>query len=810
MLETMVDRASYSQENFRLPMTNRIKIMRGEVVAAKPILCSERALLVTKAYRETEGAPMVIRRAEAIREVLQNMTVRIWDQELIVGNHGSNGRRSAPVFPEWATSWLEDELDEGLETRPQDRFIVPEKVKKDLKSIFPYWKGKTVYDRYRASVPEETKRAREVYMFTRDLFERGGYGHAVYDTPKVLKVGFKGIKDEIRQRLGKLDETRAGDQEMRSFYKALLITSDAIISFAHRFAEEAKRLAAQEINKDRRTELDKITRACAWVPENPARDFWEAAQGAWFLQLCVQIETNGNAVSPGRLDQYLYPYYKEDLEKGELTMVEAQELLDCFWLKLNEIIKVWDREATHVHPGFPMTQNLTIGGQTPDGLDATNELSHLMLNSHEHIRLQNPQFTVRIWRNTPDDFLMRVVETVRLGTGMPAMFGDETCIAAIIRTTGMPLDRARDFRIVGCNELAPRGLQGRANGAYFNVARVVDLALNDGVDRLTGERIGPPTGEPSQFGKFDSVLDSVKKQMAYFIRLNVINNLVIDMAQREITPHVFLSSITEGCIEKGRDITWGGSLYGVTPIQGVGMATAADSLAAVKKLVFDQKKLTMSELKKAQDSNYEGPRGEEIRKMVLRAPKFGNDDDDADTVARKLYDIFFDEVESHRDIDSRPYTPMILTLGVTVPHGWKTGATADGRGATTPVSDSMSPTNGADRNGPTAVLKSASKIDMVRMMQGGILNLKFSKAALEGDRALRKFAHLVRTYLVDLKGIELQANVIDAMTLRDAQKHPENHPDLIIRIAGYSARFVELAREMQDDIIARTEHSMVA
>jgi formate C-acetyltransferase len=696
-----------------------------------------------------------------------------------------------------------------LETRPQDRFTVPEKVKLELRTIFPYWKGKTVHDRYRATVPEGAKKAREAYMFTRDLFERGGYGHAVYDTPKVFRDGFKGIKEEVCQKLAELEDTRAEDQVKLLFYKAVLIVSDAIIGFAHRYAQEAKRLAEGERDEQRRKELGKVASVCAWVPENPARDFWEAAQVAWFLQLVVQIEANGNAVSPGRLDQYLYPFYKEGVEKGDLTIADAQELIDCFWLKLNEIIKVWDREATRVHPGFPMTQNLTIGGQTPSGLDATNDLSYLMLNSQEHIRLQNPQFTVRIWRNTPDDFLMRVVETVRLGTGMPAMFGDETCISAIIRTTGMPLDRARDFRIVGCNELAPRGLQGRANGAYFNVARVVDLALNDGVDRLTGERIGPATGEVSQFDMFDSVLEAVTKQMAHFVRLNAVNNLVIDMAQRELTPHVFLSSVTEGCVEKGKDITWGGSLYGVTPMQGVGMATAADSLTAVKKLVFDEKKLTMVELKEAQDSNYEDRRGEEIRKMVLRAPKFGNDDDEADSVARKLYDIFFDAVESHKDVDSRPYAPMILTLGVTVPHGWRTGATADGRRATTPVSDSMSPTNGADRNGPTAVLKSASKIDMVRIMQGGILNLKFSKAALEGDRALRKFAQMVRTYLVDLKGIELQANVVDAATLREAQKNPEENADLIIRVAGYSARFVELAREMQDDLIARTEHSML-
>lgn len=803
MLETKV---SYSEDKFRLPITPRIKKMREEIVEAKPILCSERALLVTEAYKETENEPTVIRRAKALKKVLENMTVHIWDGELIVGNHGGNGRRSAPVFPEWGTYWLEKELDEILETRPQDRFIVPQKVKDDLKSIFPYWKGKTVYERYRAILPEETKRARDAYIFTRDLFERGGYGHVAYDTPKVLKVGFKGIKEEVIEKLSKLKKTCAEDQQKRLFYEALLITSDAIINFAHRFSEKAKSLAATETNPTRKKELEKISEVCAWVPENPPRDFWEAVQTAWFLQLVVQIESNGNSVSPGRLDQYLYPFYSKDIEEGKLTIAEAQELIDCFWLKLNEIIKVWDKEATRVHPGFPMTQDVTIGGQTPEGYDATNDLSYLMLNAQEHIRLQNPQFTVRIHKDTPHEFLMRVAEVISLGTGMPAMFGDEICIPAIIRTTGVPLERARDYRIVGCVELTPRGLQGRANGAYFNVARMVDLAINDGVDRLTGEKIGPSTGDPNNFKTFEEVIDAVKKQMKYFIEQNVINNLIVDMVQRELTPHVFLSSIVEGCIEKGKDITWGGSLYGVTPTQCVGMATAADSLAAIKEVVFDDKKITMAELKEALDSDFSGEKGEQIQKILLNAPKYGNDDDEADRMVRLITDIFFDEVESHKDIDGRPYAGMILTLGSTVPHGWRTGATADGRKAKTPVSDSMSPTNGADKNGPTAVLKSASKIDQIRIMQGNVLNLKFSKSVFKGREALRKFVQLVRTYLVDLKGMELQVNVVDAATLREAQKNPEKYKDLIIRVAGYSARFVELAKELQDDIIARTEH----
>lgn len=794
---------------WRPGISKRINAMRKVVIESKPILCSERATLVTEAYKNSEEAPILIKRAKALQHVLKNMTIHIWDKELIVGNHGGNGRRSAPVFPEWGTYWLEEELNEILETREQDRFVVPEKVKDELRSIFPYWKGKTVNDRYKAMVSEDTKKARDAFMFTRDLFERGGYGHATYDTTEILKIGFRGIKKKAEEKIRILQIETAEDQEKRLFYEAVIITSDAIINFSKRFAKLAESLAKKEADPERKGELEKIARVCDWVPENPARDFWEATQTAWFLQLVIQIEANGNSVSPGRLDQYLYPFLKSDLAEGRIELETAQDIVDCFWIKLNEIIKVWDQEATRVHPGFPMTQDLTIGGQTPDGFDSTNVLSYLMLNAQEHIQLQNPQFTVRIHKDTPHCFLMRVVEIISLGTGMPALFGDEICIDSIIRRTGVPLDRARDYRIVGCCELTPRGLQGRANGGYFNVARVVDLALTNGIDRLTGKRIGPETGVPSVFQNFEEILEAVRKQMEYFIALNVNNNLIVDMVQRELTPHVFLSSIIEGCLDKGKDITQGGSLYGVTPTQAVGLATGADSLTAIKDLVFEKKFISVEELNTVLDNNFEGQEGERVRKMLLEAPKYGNDDDVADFVMRKFSDIFFDELEKHKDIDGRPYCAFILTLGATVPHGWKTGATADGRKATTPVSDSMSPTNGADYQGPTAVLKSASKIDQIKIMHGNILNLKFSRTALDGTQSRVKLAQLLKTYLVNLKGMEVQVNVVDSKILKLAQQNPEEYRDLIIRVAGYSARFIELAKEMQDDLIARTEHQQV-
>ena len=792
--------------DFRFPITDRIAAMRHEVVHAKPILCSERGKLITESYKETESDHPMMRRAKAFKHILDNMTQLIFDGELIVGNHGSNGRRSAPIFPEFAIGWLVDEVDSTLETRAQDQFIVPEQVKKDIHEIASYWEGKTVFDKYRAMLPEETKKIRDSYVFTRDLFERSGYGHTAYNVRKVLNIGLEGIKDEIKGYIADLDLSKVEDFEKNIFYQAELINLDAVINFAKRYSETALRYAEKETDPKRKKELEKIADVCSHVPQYPARDLWEGIQVVAFMQLVIQTETSGDSVSPGRLDQFLYPLSKKTVEKGEIDHTCMQESLDNLWLKFNELIKIQDTESVHVHPGFPMTPNLTVGGQTENGEDATNELSYMMLNSQEHIRLTNPQFTTRIHKNTPQDFKERVSEVIKLGTGMPAMFGDERCFAAIKRMfPDMPMERVRDYSIVGCIELAPRGFQGKVNAGFLGDARVVDLALNNGVDRITGEQIGLQTG--THFETYEDFVEAVRKQIAYITKHQVINGHAVDLVQREITPHLFLSTLIEGCLEKGIDMTRGGSLWGATPVVHVGMATAVNSIIAVKKLIFDDKKYTLDDFNKALDADFKGY--EDLQEDMMNAPKYGNDNDYADEVAVETVDAFTDIIETYRDSDNRPYTSMILTLGATVPHGWKTGATADGRNSTMPVSDSMSPANGTDTFGPTAVLQSSSKIDQTKLMQANVLNLKFAKSALNSKEDTEKFTQLFTTYLVDMEGQELQVQVIDGKEMREAQKHPENYQDLIVRVAGYSARFVELAKELQDDIIARTEHQAV-
>ncbi|SBW07758.1 Pyruvate formate-lyase [uncultured delta proteobacterium] len=789
-----------------IPMTERINRLRQVLVMAEPEICSERAVIVTGSYRETEGQPAVIRRAKAIKHILEEMTIHIWDDELIVGNH-ANGRRSAPIFPEWAVYWLEEQLD-CIPTRPQDKMVVSDKVNRELRSVFPYWKGRTVHDRVWGTLPDDVKQARTAYIFTVDLYERGSFGHLVYDTPMVLRKGFAGIAEEARRHLASVDESRPDQFQRSLFWKAALIVCEGVIAFAHRYAALAGEKAASETNPARKAELLQIAEICGHVPEKPARNFREALQTAWFLQLLVQIEGNGNSVSLGRLDQHLYPYFAADREKGAITLPAAQELLDCLWIKLNEIIKCWDTEACKVHAGFPMTQNVTVGGQTADGKDATNELTYLFLNTQDHIRLASPQFVCRVHKNTPRELMVRACEIIRNGGGMPALFSDDVVMNSLVNA-GVPREKTMDYAIIGCVEPTVIGAFGRNNGGYFNLARVVDCALNDGVDRLTGKQLGVRTGDPAAFTSFEDVKNAVRIQMAHFVKLLATENSIIDVVQAEMAPHVLASTIIPGCMESGKDITAGGARYHWTTPFGAGIATASDSLAAVNRVVYEDKLFSMAELRDALNSNFEGVQGERIRQTLLRMPKYGNDEPEVDTLADFVSTLFFDEAEKYPTGRGGHMVGGLFTLSSTVPHGNRTGATADGRKAREPISDSISPTNGVDGNGPTAVLTSASKLKHGRCSGGNVLNLKFSPGALASADSLEKFASMLRTYLTDLGGMEVQVNVVSGKALREAQADPDRHRDMIIRVAGYSARFVELAADIQEDLITRTEHETV-
>lgn len=796
-----------------IEVSPRITRLKEALLSATPEIDAERAVLVTEAYKETEHLPMILRRAKALEKVLANMTIVIRDDELIVGNQ-TRKPRSAPVFPEFSIKWLLKELD-TLPKRKGDVFLVSEEVKKCLQEIAPYWEGRTCQELAEALMPEEAKNAQRAGVFTVNNYFFNGVGHVCADYAKVLTKGFNGIIAEVEDEIRCLDLTNPEDHKKRQFLEAVIITSKAAINFARRFAQEARRLMETTSDPQRRSELEEIAKNCEWVPANPARNFYEALQSFWFVHLILQLESNGHSISPMRFDQYMYPYYKQDIEKGILTRERAQELLDCLWIKFNEINKVRDEDSTKAFGGYPMFQNLIVGGQTPDGRDATNELSYMCLEATAHVRLPQPSISVRVWDKTPDDLLMKAAEVTRLGLGMPAYYNDEVTIPALVNR-GLSLEDARDYGIIGCVEPQKMGkTEGWHDAAFFNMARVLELTIFNGkCPRTCTEcgagcstpQLGLQTGEFTSFKTFDEFLNAFQKQMEYFVKLLVISDNAVDIAHATRVPLPFLSSLVADCIKRGRSVQEGGAVYNFTGPQGVGVANVGDSLAAIKYLVYEKKAVSPEELCEALRTNFEGR--EELRQRLLNeAPKYGNDDDYVDELARLGALIYCREVEKYRNPRGGRFQPGLYPVSANVPLGAMTGATPDGRKAGLPLADGVSPVSGRDVKGPTAVASSVAKLDHHIASNGTLLNMKFHPSALEGEEGLRKLCSLIRGYF-DQKGFHVQFNVVSRETLLDAQKNPDKYRTLVVRVAGYSAYFTALDKAIQDDIIARTEHML--
>jgi formate C-acetyltransferase len=784
---------------------SRIMTLRQDLLRSKPEISAERAKLVTLAYQETEGEPYVIRRAKALQKILKEIPISIYDQEIIVGGIAEK-RRSAPVFPEMGVDWLEEELEETLETRPQDKFVVSTKCKDELKKIIPYWREKTIREKVFKTLPEDVINARRAKVFTLDNHEEGGLGHVLVDYPTIFSIGLDGIRKIVDKNIA---ESKRSDPEAikrLQFWQAATIVLDSAIAFANRYAELARRLAETQPEIGRKKELEDIADVCSRVFKNKTQSFHDAIQALWFIHVIIQLETNGTAISPGRLDQHLYPYFKADVESNQLSLEEAQKLIDCFWLKMNELIKLRSKFGSSVHAGFPMNMNVTIGGVTPTGEDATNELSFLFLNAQEHIHLSQPQFSTRVHARSPEEFLLRASEVIKIGGGIPQLISDEVLVPALLNR-GIPLELARDYAPIGCIEVGFIGLWGRGNGGYFNVPKALELALNRGIDRLTGKKLGIDTGAPEEFATFENVVDAFRSQLDYCIELLAIENNVIDMIHAEIMPHVFISTLVPGCIEKGRDVTEGGAKYNWTVPLIVGLVNTGNSLAAIKKEVYEDKKISMSDLIEALDKDFEG--SDELHKILMQSVKYGNDNDYVDLIVRNISRMVVDACENHTTFRGGLMAPpAFFSLAVNLPFGWATAATPDGRKALEPLGDGISPCHGDDIHGPTAVLKSASKIDHLRSC-GAILNQKLTPTVLRNKKDLMAFVNLFKTYLLDLGGSHVQFNVVSADELRDAQKYPENYKGLVIRVTGYSAFFTELSKDVQDDIIGRTEHQSI-
>ncbi|WP_252235517.1 glycyl radical protein [Clostridium sp. ZS1] len=792
--------------------TKRVEKLKEEIFSAIPCIEADRAIILTESFKETENEPIIIRKAKSLEKILSEIPVVIRDNELIVGSLTKNPR-SCQVFPEFSNQWLVDEFDK-FEKRTSDLFKIPEETKSKLKEVFKYWQGKTVSELATSYMSNETKDAMNTKVFTVANYHFNGLGHISVDYPKVLEKGFLGIIKETENAIINADKSNPEYVKKKVFWDSIIISCKAAIKYANRYSELAEKLAGETLDINRKNELLKIAEICSKVPANPAETFYEACQSFWFVQAIISLESNGHAISPARFDQYMYPYYKNDIDNKFATKEVNTEILHCLWVKFNDLTKVRDETTTKAFSGYSMFQNLIVGGQTPDGKDATNELSYMCLEATGSLKLPQPSLCVRIWSKTPDEFLIRTCELTRLGTGLPAFYNDEVVIPTLINQ-GLTIEDARDYAIVGCVEpQKPGKTDGWYDAAFFNLAKILELSMNNG--RLNGKQVGPETGEFTSFKNIDDFINAYKKQIEYFVFHMVAADNCVDIAHAERAPLPFLSSMLDDCIGTGKSIQEGGGHYRFSGPLGVGIANVGDSFMAIKKLIFDENKITLLKLKSAVDSNFgeneddpiKKAEYEDIKQLILnRVPKFGNDIDEVDEFTRDGALIYCKEVLKYTNQRGGKFIPGLYPVSNNVYLGSLVGATPDGRSAFKPLADGVSPTRGADVNGPTAAANSVSKLEHFAAPSGTLFNQKFNPNSLQGDNGLKNLGSLIRSYF-DRKGMHIQFNVIDKKVLVEAQKHPEQYRDLIVRVAGYSAQFICLDKGVQDDIIKRTEQNL--
>ncbi len=784
-------------------MTERIEKLREQSLNTHPYISPERAILVTEFYRsgQAERLSVPVARARAFEYILLNKEIDIGEGELIVGERGP-APRATPTYPEICAHTLDD-LD-VLDTREKISFKVDDETRKVYREeIIPFWRGRSLRDRIFEEVDENWKAAYQAGVFT-EFLEQRSPGHTVLDD-KIYRMGMRDFQRRIEQRIQELDffaDAEALDK--REELRAMHIAAGALIQFAERYAQKAGELAAQEKNARRRQELQRIADICRRVPAHPPRDFWEALQYYWFVHLGVITELNPwDSFNPGRLDQHLYPFFQKGLKDGTLSEAWARELLQAFWVKFNNQpappkVGVTAQESS-TYTDFAL---INLGGVKPDGSDAVNELSYLILDVIEEMRILQPSSMVQISKKNPDRFLKRALKIVRTGFGQPSIFNTDAIVQELVRQ-GKNIIDARNGGASGCVEAGAFGKEAYILTGYFNIPKVLEITLNNGVDPRTGKKIGLETGEPTSFKNFDQLMDAFRKQMNHFIDIKIKGNRIIERLWAKYLPAPFLSILIDDCIEKGKDYHAGGARYNSSYIQGVGMGTITDSLAALKYHVYDGKTISMKEFLRTLRENFEG--FESFRQALINdTPRYGNDDDYADDLLREVFEIYFHAIDGRPTARGGQFRVNLLPTTVHVYFGSVMGATPDGRRAGEPLSEGISPVQGADRNGPTAVLKSAAKIDHLRT-GGTLLNMKFTPQLLSDDIGITRLAQLIRTYF-RMDGHHIQFNVVTAETLREAQREPEKYKDLIVRVAGYSDYFVDLSPGLQEEIIRRTEH----
>ena len=827
-----------------IAMTDRIPRIKERMFAKMPEIESARAKLITESYRGTEGEPVVTRRAKAFLHILQNIPIVIREEELVVGST-TLAPRGCQTYPEFSYEWLEAEFD-TVAARSADPFYISDTAKREIAEADKYWKGKTTSELATSYMAPEAIRAMNHNIFTPGNYFYNGVGHVTVHYDWVLAVGFVGIAERAKRALAELD-VADGDFARRSHFLNAVITScEAAIVYAKRYAALARDMAAKEGDAKRKAELLAIAANCEQVPARGARTFREACQAFWFVQQLLQIESSGHSISPGRFDQYMYPYYKADLAAGRITREAAQELIDCIWLKLNDLNKCRDAASAEGFAGYSLFQNLIVGGQNAEGLDVTNDLSFMCITASMHVMLPQPSLSIRVWNGSPHDLLMHAAALTRTGVGLPAYYNDEVVIPSLM-SRGLTLEDAREYNIIGCVEPQKAGkTEGWHDAAFFNMCRPLELVFSDGMDK--GELVGVRTGDVSSFKTFEEFYDAYKKQMDYAIRLLVNADNAIDVAHAERCPLPFLSGMIEDCIGRGKSVQEGGAIYNFTGPQGFGVANMADSLYAIKTLVFDERKVTLAEYRDALASNYgKGLPKEEVQRiavevakelraagkpvnaeevartvarlaegsgkydnllaMIEEVPKFGNDIPEVDAFARDVAYTYTKPLQNFKNPRGGQFQAGLYPVSANVPLGAQTGATPDGRLAGRPVADGVSPSAGKDVNGPTAAANSVSRLDHYIASNGTLFNQKFHPSALSGVQGLQNFVALIRSYF-DQKGSHMQFNVVSRETLLDAQKYPEKYKHLVVRVAGYSALFTTLSRSLQDDIINRTEQGI--
>ena len=837
----------YQYEIRDIEKTERIDRLIAGLFEKMPEIESARAKLITESYKSTEMEPVIMRRAKAFAHILNNIPIVIRDEELIVGST-TVAPRGCQTYPEFSYEWLEGEFD-TVAVRSADPFYISEETKKEIREANSYWKGRTTSELATSYMEPETLLAMEHNIFTPGNYFYNGVGHVTVQYEKVLEIGYEGIREEAQQLLDVCDAGDGDYGKKSRFLRAVIISCDAVIAYAQRYAALAEKMASECGDSTRRAELLAIAENCRLVPAKGAGTFYGACQSFWFVQQLLQLESSGHSISPGRFDQYMYPYYEKEIEKGTLTKEAAQELIDCIWVKLNDLNKCRDAASAEGFAGYSLFQNLIAGGQNKDGIDVTNDLSFMTIQACMHVQLPQPSFSVRVWNGSPHEFLIKAAELTRTGIGLPAYYNDEVIIPALVNR-GLSLEDAREYNIIGCVEPQKAGkTEGWHDAAFFNMCRPLELVFTQGMDR--GIRIGVETMPVEEMKTFGEFYDAYKKQMNYMIKLLVNADNAIDLAHAERCPLPFLSCMVDDCMKRGMSVQEGGAVYNFTGPQGFGVANMADSLYAVKKLVFDEHKVSLKEYKEALATNYgkgltkdmvsditesvamgiaqaDGEigekeikailqtvieasnmprvkeRGERLLKLIEEVPKFGNDIQEVDAFARDVAYTYTRPLQEYRNPRGGIFQAGLYPVSANVPLGAHTGATPDGRLAGTPVADGVSPSAGKDMNGPTAAANSVARLDHFIASNGTLFNQKFHPSALSGREGLEKFTALIRAYF-DQKGSHMQFNVVSRETLIDAQKNPDKYKHLVVRVAGYSALFTTLSRSLQDDIINRTE-----